>query len=88
MPTKLVLASTSAYRRALLRQLGLEFQPVYPDFEEPLPPDESAANRATRLARLKASCGMIEYLENVLDINDIGEINNGITSSMKVIGSD
>ncbi len=88
MPTKLVLASTSTYRGALLRQLGLEFSQIDPDVEESLRPQESAAYRASRLARHKASSGTLKYLENMSDINDIGKTDNDRTASMIVIGSD
>ena len=88
MPTKLILASTSAYRGALLRQLGLEFNQIDPDVKETLLPRESAANRATRLARLKASCGVLKYLENMSEIKDIDQTNSSDSSSIIVIGSD
>ncbi|HIG40440.1 MAG: Maf family protein [bacterium] len=88
MSTKLVLASTSAYRGALLRQLGLEFNQIDPGVEETLVQRESAAKRATRLARHKASYGALKYLENTQDINDTGQANNGTTASRIVIGSD
>jgi septum formation protein len=50
----LILASTSRYRRALLGRLGLPFDCVAPRVDEARLPDESAANLAARLARLKA----------------------------------
>lgn len=53
---KIVLASSSPYRRALLTRLGLPFDEIAPTCDEaaimaaPLPPDQIV----TRLARLKA----------------------------------
>jgi septum formation protein len=50
----LILASTSRYRRELLQRLGLPFDCIAPDADEARLPDETAAEMATRLARLKA----------------------------------
>ena len=51
---RLVLASTSPYRRALLERLGLPFECAAPDTDETAQPGESALELAQRLARLKA----------------------------------
>ncbi len=51
---RLVLASTSAYRRALLGRLGLEFECVAPATDETPLPGEAPPDLACRLARLKA----------------------------------
>lgn len=51
---RLILASTSAYRRALLERLGLPFDTARPDVDETPLPDESPAALAVRLARAKA----------------------------------
>jgi septum formation protein len=51
---RLVLASTSAYRRALLGRLGLHFECVSPDTDETPLAGESPLDLARRLARLKA----------------------------------
>jgi len=51
---RLILASTSAYRRALLERLGVPFDCVAPGPDERRLPDEPAAALARRLARLKA----------------------------------
>lgn len=50
----LVLASTSPYRAALLRRLGLEFAVCPPGVDETAADGECAAVLATRLARAKA----------------------------------
>lgn len=51
---RLVLASTSPYRRALLERLGLAFETASPRFEESALPGESAPNTALRLSVGKA----------------------------------
>jgi septum formation protein len=52
---RLVLASTSIYRRRLLEQLGLEFEAASPAYEEehdlPLPPEELVLELAARKAK-------------------------------------
>ncbi len=52
---RLVLASTSAYRRALLTRLGLPFECAAPEVEESPLPGETAAATAQRLAQAKAA---------------------------------
>lgn len=52
---RLILASTSAYRRALLDRLRLPFDVVLPAVDETPLPDESPATLALRLARAKAA---------------------------------
>lgn len=51
---RVVLASTSRYRAELLRRLLPDFEQVAPGVEEISEPGEVPAERATRLARLKA----------------------------------
>jgi len=53
-PRRLVLASTSRYRKALLERLGLAFEVAAPDADESPLPGESPADLALRLAVLKA----------------------------------
>lgn len=58
---RLILASTSRYRRALLEQLGLPFEALPPQYEEEhdlaLPPEELVVELARRKARsLAATC--------------------------------
>lgn len=50
----LILASTSAYRRALLGRLGVPFDCMAPGADEQRLPGEPADGLALRLARLKA----------------------------------
>jgi 7-methyl-GTP pyrophosphatase len=51
---RVVLASTSAYRRALLERLSVPFECVAPNVDESSLPGESALALAQRLARFKA----------------------------------
>ena len=51
---RLVLASTSRYRRALLERLGLPFTAVAPDANESPLPGEEPARTALRLSEAKA----------------------------------
>jgi len=52
---RLILASTSRYRRQLLEQLGLAFEAVAPPYDEehalPLPPEQLVVELAARKAR-------------------------------------
>jgi septum formation protein len=50
----LILASTSAYRRALLERLGVPFDCVAPGVDEAHLPGETAPRMSERLARQKA----------------------------------
>lgn len=53
-PRRLVLASTSRYRRELLQRLGLPFEVASPHFDETPIPGEDTAATALRLATGKA----------------------------------
>jgi len=53
-PVRLILASSSAYRRELLARLGLPFEAIAPDIDETPLPGESPQATALRLARTKA----------------------------------
>ncbi len=52
---RLILASSSAYRRSLLARLGLTFEVIVPDVDESALPGEAPEATALRLARAKAS---------------------------------
>ena len=54
---KIILASGSPRRRALLRELGLEFEVYSPDVDEGHSPDEEPEALCVRLSRLKAEAG-------------------------------
>jgi septum formation protein len=51
---RLILASSSAYRRELLGRLGLPFEAISPDLDETALPHEAPHETALRLARAKA----------------------------------
>lgn len=52
---RLILASTSVYRRELLSRLALEFEVVAPGVDETAPAGESPEDSAVRLAMAKAA---------------------------------
>jgi septum formation protein len=52
---RLILASSSAYRRELLGRLRLPFEAIAPDVDETPHPDEAPEATALRLARNKAA---------------------------------
>ncbi|WP_020681526.1 Maf family nucleotide pyrophosphatase [Marinobacterium rhizophilum] len=54
MMNKLILASSSVYRRALLDKLQLPYECISPDIDEAAHPGESAENLVRRLALDKA----------------------------------
>ncbi len=55
LPARLVLASSSAYRKELLSRLHLPFEVAVPDLDESPLPGESPSATALRLAREKAA---------------------------------
>ncbi len=65
---KLVLASTSKFRQALLQKLLLPFECCAPDVDETPKANESAIELVTRLAAAKAQAGASQYNEAVLVI--------------------
>jgi septum formation protein len=54
-PHRLILASSSAYRRELLSRLRLAFEAIAPDIDETPQPGEAPEQTALRLARDKAA---------------------------------
>jgi septum formation protein len=63
---RLILASTSPYRRALLERLNLPFECVAPDTDESPLAGESARALAQRLARLKAEAVAVRHPDSVV----------------------
>jgi septum formation protein len=55
LPPRLILASSSTYRRELLSRLGLPFEAISPDIDETPLPGETPEATALRLARDKAA---------------------------------
>lgn len=58
---KLILASSSKYRKELLSRLGLPFTTISPDIDETPLPDEKPQETAARLAFLKAKAIGVRY---------------------------
>ncbi|MBN8773607.1 MAG: Maf family protein, partial [Thiobacillus sp.] len=58
---KLVLASTSRYRRELLSRLHIPFDVLSPDVDETPRPDETPSATALRLSVLKAQAAAAAY---------------------------
>ncbi|MGB9109421.1 MAG: Maf family protein, partial [Telluria sp.] len=54
-PVRLILASSSVYRRELLSRLGLPFETMSPEIDETPLPGEAPEATALRLARQKAA---------------------------------
>ena len=75
---RLVLASSSRYRRALLERLGIPFEVMTPDIDESARPGEKPLATATRLAEAKARavgerCGdaLVIGSDQVADCDDV-----------------
>jgi septum formation protein len=61
MSQKLILASTSPYRRELLARLGLPFEVANPATDESRLPGEAPENMALRLSETKARAVAVNY---------------------------
>jgi len=61
MSKRLVLASTSTYRRSLLQRLGVPFASAAPGTDESALPGEAPAQRAARLAVAKAEAVAAQF---------------------------
>lgn len=68
---KIVLASSSVYRRALLERLKLDFEVMTPDIDESPMPNESGQEMACRLAKEKAQA-IAERLDATAHVMIIG----------------
>jgi septum formation protein len=64
--TRLVLASSSVYRRMLLERLQLPFVTMSPAIDESALEDEPAPDTASRLSRLKAQAARDEYPRHLI----------------------
>lgn len=64
---KLVLASTSPYRRAILEKLGIEFEVMAPDVDESTLINEIPEQLVARLSEAKAKA-VAEYFDHALVI--------------------
>ena len=80
MPKRLVLASTSPYRRMLLERLGLPFVCAAPQVDESPLAGESAHELAARLSRAKAEAVAAEYPDALIIGSDqVAVIDGEIT---------
>ena len=60
-PSRLILASSSTYRKELLQRLRLPFEVAVPDLDESPLPGESPSATALRLAQAKAQAVLDRY---------------------------
>lgn len=63
---RLVLASTSKYRKTLLERLGLPFEVAAPDVDEQALAGEEPADTALRLSALKARCMQEQFRDALI----------------------
>jgi MAF protein len=63
--TKLVLASTSPYRKSILKQLQVPFECINPNYEESSISGEDPRNKALRLAEGKAMAALPELAKKL-----------------------
>jgi septum formation protein len=73
----LVLASGSAYRKALLQRLGMPFQTFSPDIDESPLDGEAPRDTALRLSVLKAKAGARAYPDALIIGSDQVAAANG-----------
>ena len=74
---KLILASTSAYRKALLERLQLDFQCDSPDIDETPLPGESVDTMVVRLAKNKAGAVATNHPDALVIGSDQGAVLDG-----------
>ncbi len=75
----IILASTSAYRRALLERLGLPFAIARPEVDESPLPGESPQTLAERLAQAKAEAVLDRSRDSawVIGSDQVAELDGG-----------
>jgi septum formation protein len=76
-PIRLILASTSPYRKELLERLQIPFEVCNPKTDETALPSESATNLALRLAQAKAQAVAAEYRNALIIGSDQVAVANG-----------
>jgi len=74
---KLILASTSPYRKALLDRLQVDFQCDPPDIDESPQPHESIENMVVRLAKLKAEAVAARHPDALIIGSDQSAVLDG-----------
>ena len=73
---RLILASTSSYRRALLSRLGLAFECVAPEVDETASEGETPALQCARLSAAKAQAVAIRYPQAlVIGADQVAELD-------------
>lgn len=77
MPKKLVLASTSPFRKQLLEKLSLDFSTANPQANEDALPNETAVQLVERLAIAKAKAVASAYSDALIIGSDQVCLNNG-----------
>lgn len=65
-PPRLILASTSIYRRELLNRLGIPFETANPNTDETALPDEPPEQTALRLSEAKAQALATHYPNSLI----------------------
>lgn len=75
--TRIVLASTSPYRRELLERLGLPFEVCNPQTDETPLPDEAPEALALRLAEAKARAVADQYPDALIIGSDQVAVSQG-----------
>ncbi|HLU03818.1 MAG TPA: Maf family nucleotide pyrophosphatase [Advenella sp.] len=65
-PPRLILASSSAYRKAMLQRLGLPFEAISPGIDESALPDETPEALSQRLSLAKAQHIAAQYPGSVV----------------------
>jgi septum formation protein len=74
---RLVLASTSPYRRALLQRLGVHFSVADPEVSEERRPGEAPENMAGRLAEAKARAVANRFPDSLIVGSDQVAVSDG-----------
>ena len=83
MIPKLILASSSPYRRELLTKLGLQFQSISPEIDESSLINEAPQDTALRLAKLKAKKIAEKYtIKNISSFTHKTATFNSLKSSL------
>lgn len=81
---RLILASTSRYRRELLERLRVPFEVVRPEVDEIALPNETASDLAMRLARAKAEAVAVAMQHTddawVLGSDQVAEVDGRVLS--------
>jgi septum formation protein len=76
---RLILASSSPWRRQLLHQLGVPFHATAPDVDETAQPGEAPADLAERLARAKAQTVAATWPQAiVIGADQVAEVNGSL----------